>query len=108
MNTAAVAGTDVSTDHWIGGRRVPSVDGATFDDVSPIDEVIVARVARGGPAEADAAVASAREAFAVWGAMPAPDRAAILHAIADGVDKRVEDLAHVETTDNGSLLRSHL
>ncbi len=106
--TASVAGVEVSTDHWIGGSRVPSADGRTFDDVSPIDETVIAQVARGGPAEADAAVAAAREAFAVWGAMPAGDRAGVLHAIADGIEKRVEDLAHVETTDNGSLLRSHL
>ncbi len=34
------------------------------------------------------------------------DRAAVLHAIADGVEARVPDLAAVETRDNGSLLRS--
>jgi aminomuconate-semialdehyde/2-hydroxymuconate-6-semialdehyde dehydrogenase len=107
-NTSIVAGVEVATDHWIGGRRVASESGATFDDISPIDETVIARVARGGAEEAGAAVAAGREAFAVWGAMQAAERAAILHAIADGVEKRVEDLAHVETTDNGSLLRSHL
>ena len=35
-STAVVEGIEVSTDHWIGGRRVPSP--ATFTDVSPIDE----------------------------------------------------------------------
>ena len=34
------------------------------------------------------------------------DRAAVLHAIADGVEARVPELAAVETRDNGSLLRS--
>ena len=38
---------------------------------------------------------------AVWH-MSAMDRAAILHAIADGVDARVPELAAVETRDNGS------
>jgi aminomuconate-semialdehyde/2-hydroxymuconate-6-semialdehyde dehydrogenase len=52
-------------------------------------------------------VAAAAAAFAGWSATPAADRAAILHAIADGIDKRVEELAQVETVDNGSLLRSH-
>jgi len=94
--TAVVARVEVSTDHRIGGRRVPSFDGSTFDDVSPIDESVIAQVARGSAADADAAVGAAREAFSVWGAMPAPDRAAVLHAIANGVEKRVEDLAHVE------------
>jgi len=64
-------------------------------------------VARGGTAEVDAAVRAASEAFGGWAATPAAARAGVLHAIAEGIDKRVEDLAQVETADNGSLLRSH-
>jgi len=91
--------------HWIGGKRLSSP--RTFADVSPIDESPIAEIARGGAAEVDAAVQAASDAFHVWAATPAEDRSAILHAIADGIDKRVEDLAEVETRDNGSLLRSH-
>ncbi|MEU2629653.1 aldehyde dehydrogenase family protein, partial [Kitasatospora sp. NPDC007106] len=40
-------------------------------------------------------------------ATPRAERARILHAVADGVEKRLEDLAQVETHDNGALLRSH-
>ncbi|WP_113703292.1 aldehyde dehydrogenase, partial [Nonomuraea lactucae] len=58
-------------------------------------------------AEAEAAVAAAKEAFPAWAATPRAGRARILHAIADGVEKRLEDLAGVETADNGALLRSH-
>ena len=99
-----IAGVDVSTEHWIGGRRVPSA--GTFIDVSPIDEQPIAQVSRGGPGEAGAAVAAAREASPIWGGTSPMDRAAVLHAIADGVEARVPDLAAVETLDNGSLLRS--
>jgi 5-carboxymethyl-2-hydroxymuconic-semialdehyde dehydrogenase len=52
-------------------------------------------------------VAAAAAAFPAWSATPPEQRAAVLHAIADGIDKRVEELAEVETRDNGSLLRSH-
>jgi 5-carboxymethyl-2-hydroxymuconic-semialdehyde dehydrogenase len=55
----------------------------------------------------DAAVRAARAAFPAWAALPPRERAAVLHRVADGVDKRAEDLAAVETRDNGSLLRSH-
>jgi aminomuconate-semialdehyde/2-hydroxymuconate-6-semialdehyde dehydrogenase len=106
MSTASVAGVDVDTRHWIGGRRVPS--GATFADLSPIDERPLADLARGGQAEVDAAVRAAREAFAGWSATPPDARAAILHAIADGITARAAELARVETADNGALLRSHL
>ncbi|MER7203847.1 aldehyde dehydrogenase, partial [Streptomyces sp. NPDC000188] len=58
-------------------------------------------------AEASAAVAAARAAFPGWAATPRAERARILHAVADAVEKRIEDLSIVETHDNGALLRSH-
>ncbi|MFF4309352.1 aldehyde dehydrogenase [Streptomyces sp. NPDC001507] len=100
-----VAGVTVDTRHWIGGRRVASAE--TFTDGSPIDGQPIGEIARGGPAEAEAAVAAARAAFPAWAATPRAERARILHAVADGVEKRIEELAIVETTDNGALLRSH-
>ena len=39
--------------------------------------------------------------------MPRSERAELLRKVADGIDARAEDLARVETRDNGSLLRSH-
>jgi aminomuconate-semialdehyde/2-hydroxymuconate-6-semialdehyde dehydrogenase len=108
---ANVAGVEVDTRHWIGGRRVAAVPpgaGGTFTDLSPIDEKPLAEVARGGAAEVDAAVRAAHDAFAGWSATPAPDRAAVLHAIADGIEARAAELAAVETADNGALLRSHV
>jgi 5-carboxymethyl-2-hydroxymuconic-semialdehyde dehydrogenase len=105
VSTAVVAGVEVDTRHWIGGRRIDSVDH--FDDISPIDEQVIAEVARGTQSEADAAVAAAREAFPRWAATPPAERAAILHRVADGVEARIEQLAQVETRDNGSLIRSH-
>jgi 5-carboxymethyl-2-hydroxymuconic-semialdehyde dehydrogenase len=102
---AVVEGVAVDTRHWVGGERLASPD--TFDDVSPIDETVVARVARGGATEAAAAVAAAADAFPGWAATAPKERSAVLHAIADGVTARLEDLAVVETRDNGSLLRSH-
>lgn len=104
--TATIADVSVDLDHWIGGERVSSA--STFDDVSPIDETTIATIARGGVADAEAAVSAARDAFPGWAATPPADRAALLHRVADLVEQRVEQLAIVETTDNGALLRSHL
>jgi 5-carboxymethyl-2-hydroxymuconic-semialdehyde dehydrogenase len=104
--SATVAGVAVDLDHWIGGRRVASRD--TFADVSPIDEQPIADVARGGVEEASAAVSAAADAFASWSRTTPAERAAILDRIADGVEARLDELAIVETTDNGALLRSHL
>jgi 5-carboxymethyl-2-hydroxymuconic-semialdehyde dehydrogenase len=106
MSIASVAGVDVDTRHWIGGRRVASAE--TFADLSPIDSKPLAEVARGGAAEVDAAVRAAGDAFAAWAAVPPSARAAVLHAIADGIEARAAELAAVETADNGALLRSHV
>jgi aminomuconate-semialdehyde/2-hydroxymuconate-6-semialdehyde dehydrogenase len=105
MSEANVAGVAVDTRHWIGGRRVASA--GTFTDLSPVDEQPAAQVARGGETEVADAVRAAREAFPDWAATAQADRAAVLHAIADGIERRAEDLSQVETRDNGSLLRSH-
>ena len=105
MTTAVVAGVEVDTRHWIGGRRVESA--TTFEDVSPLDGTVIAEVSRGGQAEVDAAVAAAKAAFSPWAALPVAERSAILLRVAEGVEARIEDLAQVETRDNGSLLRSH-
>lgn len=104
-HTLTVAGVTVDARHWIGGERVASAE--TFTDVSPIDGRAIGEIARGTPVEAAAAVAAAKAAFPAWAATPRAERARILHAVADGVEKRLEELAIVETTDNGALLRSH-
>ncbi|MEN4476386.1 aldehyde dehydrogenase family protein [Mycolicibacterium cosmeticum] len=106
VDHADVEDVRVDTRHWIGGRRVCSP--TTFTDVSPIDEQVIAHVHAGGAGEVDAAVAAAREAFTGWAALPVKQRSDILRAVADGIDARRDDLARVETRDNGSLLRSHL
>lgn len=104
-HTAVVEGVQVDLRHWIGGERVAS--DRTFADISPIDEAELAQVAAGGAAEVDAAVAAARAAFPAWAALDVAERAAVLRRVADGIEARVEDLARVETRDNGSLIRSH-
>ena len=103
-HTITVAGVAVDTRHWIGGERVASAE--TFTDVSPIDGSALGEISRGTAMEAAAAVAAAKAAFPGWAATSRAERARILHAIADGVEKRIEELAIVETTDNGALLRS--
>jgi aminomuconate-semialdehyde/2-hydroxymuconate-6-semialdehyde dehydrogenase len=105
MSVITVAGVDVDTRHWIGGRRVAS--DATFDDISPIDGALLGQISRGGRAEADAAVAAAREAFTGWARMTAEERGVILFRLADLIEEHLEPLSILETTDNGSLLRSH-
>ncbi|MCW2976946.1 MAG: Betaine-aldehyde dehydrogenase [Actinomycetia bacterium] len=102
--TAAVAGVEVPTDHYINGERVGST--RTFTTISPIDESVLAEVARAGEAEVDRAVRAAHDAFPDWTALGAAGRAEHLHRLADLIDANVERLAAVECADTAMLLRS--
>ena len=101
---STVAGIAVSPDHWIGGRRVASEE--RFEDRSPIDESVLAEVARAGQAEVDMAVEAAAEAFPAWAALGPNGRAVHLHRLAALIDANVERLAAVECVDMAMLLRS--
>ena len=105
MSKIVVAGVSVDTGHFIGGQRVYSAE--TFSDHSPIDGAFLGEISRGGAGEVDLAVAAARAAFPGWAKTPRIERARIMHAIADGVEARLEELSQVETHDNGALIRSH-
>jgi len=91
----------------VGGEWVDARSGATFETVDPYTARAWATVPRAGPEDVDAAVAAARAAFddGPWPRMPARERARLLRRLADLVAERALDIAAVEVTDNGKLLR---
>jgi len=91
--------------HRIAGRAVASADAATFENRSPIDGRSIGVVAAGGPADVDAAAAAAAEAFVDWSRRPGKERKRILHAVADGIVDRQDEIAAVECTDTGQAVR---
>jgi betaine-aldehyde dehydrogenase/5-carboxymethyl-2-hydroxymuconic-semialdehyde dehydrogenase len=99
-----VAGVAVSPDHFIGGKRVAGDE--RFEDRSPIDEQLLAEVARGGDREVGLAVEAAAAAFPAWAALGVSRRAEILRRLADLIDTNVERIAAVECLDMAMLERS--
>jgi len=91
--------------HYIDGRFVPSADGATFEDLDPATGKGLTRVAQGGAADTDAAVASARAAFTSWSRTPGHARARYLYALARMAQRHARLLAVLETLDNGKPIR---
>lgn len=88
--------------HFIGGEHRASADGRWFDDRSPVDGSRVARVALGGAGEIDAAVRAARAAMrGPWRTMDLARRCALLHAVADEVERRFDDFLEAEVADTG-------
>ena len=87
----------------IGGREVPARGGATFESADPFAGRPWARIARGTPADVDAAVRNADAAFRSprWSGLTASERGALLVRVADLALERLEDLVAVESRDNG-------
>lgn len=88
---------------FIGGRLVAARDGRLFDDVSPIDGRVICKVARCGPEDVVAAVASARDSFekGSWRRMEPRDRKRVLRRFAEAIRADLEHLALLETRDVG-------
>ena len=102
MGTSKVAGVSVSTDHFIDGKRVESK--RKFANCSPIDGKHLADMSAGGAEEIDAAVAAARRAYPKWAALGPEGRHPILKRFAQAILDHGNEIAAVETEDNGSLL----
>jgi betaine-aldehyde dehydrogenase/5-carboxymethyl-2-hydroxymuconic-semialdehyde dehydrogenase len=104
VSTLADTGIDVSPDHHIGGERVAGDE--RFEVISPIDQRVLAHVARGGEREAHAAVEAARAAWPEWAALGSEGRAVLLHRLADLIDQNIDRIATVECLDMAMLERS--
>jgi acyl-CoA reductase-like NAD-dependent aldehyde dehydrogenase len=86
----------------IGGERLPAADGRTFATEDPSTGRAIADVAHAGAEDVDRAVRAAREAFeGPWAKLPAAERGRLMGRLADLIDEHAEELAHVESLDNG-------
>ncbi|MEV4355888.1 aldehyde dehydrogenase family protein [Nonomuraea sp. NPDC003707] len=92
----------------VGGELVPASDGRTLDSVNPATGEVWARIPASGAPDAEAAVAAARRAFPAWSALPALARAGYLRKVSEVFARNAEELARLETRDNGRILRDTL
>ncbi len=91
----------------IGGERLDAASGQTFESFDPSTGEVLAVVPRGGAADIDRAVAAARAAFEgkEWGQMQPAQRGRLLLKVAATIRERAEELARLESMDNGKPLR---
>ena len=89
----------------IAGEATSAIDGGTFEVISPIDLKPLARAARGGAADIDRAAKAAKAAFPAWAGLSGAKRRELLHAIADKIVERAEEIAFVECMDTGQALK---
>ena len=95
------------TQHLIGGQWRDSVSGSTFETINPATEEVITEVAEGGAADIDLAVKAARKAFdsGPWRKMDARDRGRLIHKLADLIEENIDELAELETLDNGKPIK---
>lgn len=89
----------------VGGKETESSDGSTFETHDPGSSELLATVPNFTAKDVDAAVAAAQKAFdkSGWATLPPNERGAILHRLADAVEKRIPIIAQIEALDAGKL-----
>ncbi len=91
----------------IGGERLEAADGRTFESVDPATGRPIADFPQAGAEDVDRAVRTAREAFedGRWSGIAAAERTRAMVAFADTIDANAEELAQLESLDNGKPVK---
>lgn len=94
----------------IDGQWVDAASGKTFATINPATGGEIAQVAEADREDVDRAVAAARRAFdgGRWSKMSASDRGRLLNRLADLIEEHKEELAALETLDNGKPISDSL
>ena len=81
--------------HRINGSEVASTSGRTFENRSPIDNSVIAEVARGDESDVDRAAQAAKRAFKDWRNLNPDKRQTLLHKVADVIEAHAEEIADI-------------
>jgi acyl-CoA reductase-like NAD-dependent aldehyde dehydrogenase len=91
---------------FIDGKWVDAESGKTFETPNPATGETLAEVAEADKADVDKAVVAARKAYeGKWGKMSARDRGRLLYKLSQLIEEHSQELAELETADNGKPIR---
>src|SRR5947209_8959544 len=95
---------------FVGGKWVDAASGKTFETLNPATGETICRVAEGDKADVDAAVKAARQAYesGPWRKMNGSDRGRLMHKLADAIEAHKDELAALESLDNGKPISDAL
>jgi acyl-CoA reductase-like NAD-dependent aldehyde dehydrogenase len=110
LEMAARALDGVPTTMLIDGVWREAAAGGTFEKISPVTESVLVELPAGGEQDVDAAVRAARAQFdgGPWAKLTSRERAALLHRLADLIDRDQEKLATIQVIESGQPLREPL
>ncbi len=91
---------------YIDGAFAPAASGKTFPVYNPATGTVLANVAEAARADVDRAVKAARHAFdeGPWPKMTPSERGRLLWKLGDLIEKNLDELAEIESIDNGKPL----
>jgi len=92
----------------IDGKWVDAESGKTFETLNPATGEVLAKIQEGGKSDIDKAVKAARKAFehGPWrNKMSSAERARCLYKLADLIEQKADELAQIETLDNGKPIK---
>ena len=92
-------------DNFIGGAWVAPADGRYRANVTPVTGERICDVADSTTADVEAALDAAHGAKDAWARRSPAERSAVLNAVADRIEEHLEELAIVESWDNGKPVR---
>jgi len=83
---------------WVEGSK-------TFDSINPATEEVLTKVVEASAADVDRAVAAARRTYedrnGPWRKLSASERGRLLWKLSDLIEKNIDEMAELETLDNG-------
>ena len=94
--------------HFIGGQWVDPIKGEYFENPTPVTGQVFTEIARGTAEDIEAALDAAHAAADAWGRTSHTDRSNVLLRIADRMEAHLEEIAVIETWDNGKAVRETL
>lgn len=95
---------------YINGNFVPAKSGKTFETLNPATEEVLATVSEAQAEDIDVAVEAAHRAFheGPWSALTTAERSHLIYKLADLLEENREELAQLETLDNGKPFKNAL
>ncbi len=89
----------------IGGKEIYAIDNNWIDNHAPSTGEVIARIPRSKIQDVEKVVESAKKAFPEWSALSKDERASWLDKIADSLEKRIDEIAVLESLDTGKPIR---
>lgn len=90
--------------NFIGGNYVDPVKGNYIDNVEPGTGKVFAQIPNSTRDDLEQAVIASKKAFPIWSTMSVDKRSRVLHKLADLIESNLDDLALMESRDNGKPL----